>query len=261
MWNHRVVSQSFSGTDLQKKKDDVGIVFPLAKPNKPQLSVSSIVEHDKKEGVELACSEARLATLDKNSVVYLKGHTNAFVARKRKVIEPSIVGKLFGIEATEIFGRKYYIGTLPIIDEIGKIIEHWEKSSYLPSVEFVKEENLSKQKPTFTYKSPFVKNKEYLPSIDAWEEDNGFGNPIETTDDEYTDFLIEEINKTSKVKLKLFSQVKKYNKNQKIKEMNKVNKAYPKYKVVVEEKKATHPSLNEAYIQLIENIYYEDSSI
>jgi hypothetical protein len=143
--------QAFSTTDLAKDiKNSPGIVYPLAEA-KWQTSISSIVDHNRNDRVELAHSEARLCNVEGNVIKYYKGRCISYVRDPEVTIKPSIAETFFEIPE-KVVGEGYFVTDR--VPKITKFIEElknfWDKCDYKPSTDFVKPENLTKK----TYKFP-----------------------------------------------------------------------------------------------------------
>lgn len=125
--------QSFSGTDLSKDLDDIGIVYPIKEAEGLQASFSSIVDHEYGDTI-LAHSEYRLARNVDDNIEYIKGICFT-VVNQDPIIDKSS-------EAEELLGINPYVNIL--------------KESYLVSESEAREFN----------KEYFTKYDEILASLD-----------------------------------------------------------------------------------------------
>jgi len=139
-------SQAFSSTDLAKDiKNSPGIVYPLADA-KWQISISSIVDHNKNSRVELAHNEARICNVEENVIKYFKGRCIGYVRDPNVIIKPSIAETFFDIPEKEV-GEGYFItDRIPSITKfIEEVKKFWDNCDYKPSTDFIKSENLTRK--------------------------------------------------------------------------------------------------------------------
>lgn len=177
--------QAFSATDLAKDiKNSPGIVYPLASA-KWQTSISSIVDHNRNDRVELAHSEARLCNVEENVIKYYKGRCISYVRDPEITIQPSIAETFLDIPE-KVVGEGYFITDR--VHKINKFVEElknfWDNCDYKPSTDFVKPKNLTKK----TYK---FSTTSYAYSGLAYNT-----NPEKSVSDLYNiDFYVSYINK------------------------------------------------------------------
>lgn len=148
--------QSFSSTDL-KKEGKIGIVYPLKKVVGKALNVSSIIDHHKDE--LLALSEARLASNERNSIVYEQIPCVSFVKGNEKVDNASKALNLLDIYTLSTGVDDYVISDYNLSDKLRAVIDELKEIDIEPDTDFIKPENLVKKE----YKFSTLFNDTYTP--------------------------------------------------------------------------------------------------
>ena len=151
--------QSFSGTDLMKTPNNLGVVFPLESGSDDTPNFAGIMALDGKEN-NTAHYEYRIVngTLG-TDIEYVKGMCTAITVKPTE--HPSAVASLFGKTITSQSTRRYSCGAAahPLFDEVQNLAEDlYLNLGFEASVAAVRPENV-KAKSRTTAKSTAVVNK------------------------------------------------------------------------------------------------------
>lgn len=90
-------NQSFSGTDLSKKKEDLGVVFPLASAENDRPNFAGIMVRKTKNNNVIAHYEYRTANgILNEDMTYKEGRCAALISKKRT--KPSLIASMLGVK-------------------------------------------------------------------------------------------------------------------------------------------------------------------
>lgn len=153
--------QGFSGTDLSRDVNDIGIVYPLTEADGLQASFSSIVDHENGDTI-LAHSEYRVARNVPDNIEYIKGICFTVVNQDFITDKSTEAEELLGIAPYMDILKESYLVSEPGVKEFNK--EYFAQyDKLLTNLDFepafvIDDKNLSKKEVISSYKANAFSN-------------------------------------------------------------------------------------------------------